>query len=506
MAVKMTNPAYVTSSVVVIDPVALTIQVQQGGSGNNQVDANGITLQCIYSYLKQQWRSSSTLIKYPFPMLPITATQFELINGWNWKDTTSKTLVRDGGWALKDTSNVVQEKWANITTLGNFNAPATDTAYYQQASGAASTAAVFPGPVNQAVQYYGDATHGNMNYAAYFKIFLRIQGKTYDFYDLITAQNLSSLDYTKFAMPLSNAIDLKISTSDSTIAANTPYTGITVTYITASIKGAWVTGTAYALNDVVSSGGRWYKCTTAHTASAAFSTDQASKWTSYTGERQIGTSYYAFTTIINGNSATAEQIYEKIQYMLRQNTTIDTGSSVKGNTASTLLYFVGDTLTTQPGVYIDSFRPADTNRINFYDYANTLRQYPYVAAGQILFNNNLTSDYTISASPAVYTMFFTTNPGGNYGTANAVIVQDKDATNISGNINGTVATNGYVSFSFNYDSNVQGGRTAGTDAGVTVVAIGTTTAQYVSQTSTITRSTSNVIQLVSSLERNYNGV
>jgi hypothetical protein len=41
----------------------------------------------------------------------------------------------------------------------------------------------------------------------------------------------------------------------------------------------WATGTAYAVNDHVNSGDRLYRCTTAHTSSAAFATDLASKWT-----------------------------------------------------------------------------------------------------------------------------------------------------------------------------------------------------------------------------------
>ena len=60
-----------------------------------------------------------------------------------------------------------------------------------------------------------------------------------------------------------------------------------------------------------------------------------------------------------------------------------------------------------------------------------------------------------------------------------------------------------LTFTFNYDSNVQGGRTAGTDANVTAVAIGKSTGQFVSQTGTITRSTANSISLASALERNY---
>jgi hypothetical protein len=43
-------------------------------------------------------------------------------------------------------------------------------------------------------------------------------------------------------------------------------------------RGAWVTATAYAVKDVVSSAGVWYACVVAHTSSAAFATDSPTKW------------------------------------------------------------------------------------------------------------------------------------------------------------------------------------------------------------------------------------
>ena len=58
-------------------------------------------------------------------------------------------------------------------------------------------------------------------------------------------------------------------------------------------------------------------------------------------------------------------------------------------------------------------------------------------------------------------------------------------------------------WTFDYDGNVQGGRTPATDAPVTVVAIGLQTAQYVRTTSTITRATGQTIAMVAALERNY---
>jgi hypothetical protein len=92
-------------------------------------------------------------------------------------------------------------------------------------------------------------------------------------------------------------------------------------------------------------------------------------------------------------------------------------------------------------------------------------------------------------------MFFTSG----FGTGSAILVEDDNGVDISGTLGGASS----VSFTFDYDNNTQGGRTAGTDADVTVVAIGLDTAQYVSATATITRATGQNISLVAPLERNY---
>jgi hypothetical protein len=50
---------------------------------------------------------------------------------------------------------------------------------------------------------------------------------------------------------------------------------------------------------------------------------------------------------------------------------------------------------------------------------------------------------------------------------------------------------------------VQGGRTAATDAAITIRAIGYETAQFVETTGTITRATGLSYSVVAGLERNY---
>jgi len=354
----------------------------------------------------------------------------------------------------------------------------------------------------------------------YFKVFVREQGKTYSDADL-TAIGVVALDFQAYRFPLTNAIDLNISESDSNIAENEPYTKIEITYLRDSegnvydIIGPWVSGTTYAIGNVVSSGGRWYKRIVAGAGTDAPSVD-TTNWASYEGERQIGSIYYPFITIIDGDTdisgvldsgdASITEIYEKIQYLLRQNADIDESSgTVTGKTADSLLSFVGPTLITASGVYIDNFNVNDTNSITFNTFeptagAPTAIQFPFVASLTINFGTNLVND-----ASSKYWVFFQNddagdNTGRDFGTVNAIIVQDNDGTPIAGN----VSSNTSFSRSYNYDGNIQrGAASANTPAPVTVVGIGLSTGQYVQANTTILRTTTNSVTLTAALERNY---
>jgi hypothetical protein len=118
------------------------------------------------------------------------------------------------------------------------------------------------------------------------------------------------------------------------------------------------------------------------------------------------------------NGPTIEQIYNRVQYQLRQDTNINdtnSGNTVTGSTADELLFFVGDAITsgkiTSPpenpegggtGVAILGFNPNDTNDVTLVDNGNTARNFPFLAAGNINFNSNLDDD-----NDAKFWMFFT---------------------------------------------------------------------------------------------------
>jgi hypothetical protein len=95
-------------------------------------------------------------------------------------------------------------------------------------------------------------------------------------------------------------------------------------------------------------------------------------------------------------------------------------------------------------------------------------------------------------------MYFTSVASGDYGMANAVTVNDKDGNPIAGTVSSSS-----VAFTFAYDSNTQGGRSAGSDAAITVVAGNKGVAKPVVTTYTITRAVGQGISLVAEQDRAY---
>ena len=205
-------------------------------------------------------------------------------------------------------------------------------------------------------------------------------------------------------------------------------------------------------------------------------------------------------------NASLQQIYTKIQYLLRQNSDIDfTGGTVTGKTASLLLNFVGSSLKcgffapTNPngggtGVIVEGVKAAEINSIAFYDNSTVSREYPYASAGTMNYNSYLTSGGT-----GYYVMYFTDLAGSNdYGFTGAIIVNNASGNPIQGTITGAS-----IDFTFDYTGNVQGGRTGGTNADVTLVAGNAGSAKPVVVTGTITQSKAVTLVATAEQDRAY---
>ena len=434
----------VVGTEITIDTTAKTFTLNEAG---NLVYKDGVTLQALYSKFIKLWETAA-YNRYPFPMYVIDAksgqwnfgTDGGTFNGWKPADDTTRQALRDGGWNEYLANGTLDRQYVGIVSLGDVNTGAQ--LYYQRDAADAPTNFTFDDEVNEGILVY---QNGVLDKRTYFKAFVREQGKKYKSSTLADTGQSGTGAYTVNVL-LSNETDLKITHDDITVSTAAPYTGIDVTY---------------------------------------FDSDQT---------KTIGADSYPFRAIINGNNATLEQIYEKCQYLLRQNSDIDAGAgSVTGKTANELCYFVGDTLVTTQGVFIENIQSNDVNRIELYDQNNVKRTYPYVAAGTLNFNSYLSSGGT-----GVYVMYHADTVTGDYGTADAIIVKDGNNNDITGTISSSS-----ISFTFDYDGNVQGGRTAGTDAPVVIFALNKGVSKPVVATGTISRAKGLSFSLVAEQDRAF---
>lgn len=518
------DPDFLNQNVeVVFDTTNKTIELVKTGN----LSDDGVTLQCLYSFCKEEWSTDDNLIKFPFPILAITEEKFELINGWDFKNDTTKKLIRTGGWALNPSGTILEE-YACIITLGNVN---NGQVYYQQSTSSNPVNFVLSGAVNQAIKIYGDSSHGNINYRNYLKVFCREYGYTYAMSELSDI-GVTTMTYQVYRFPLATALDLKIIADDNTVDTQAPYTGMSI------------------------------------------------NWYTSPQSRQIGQNSYDFHVVINGNNGTAEQIYTFVQRQLRKNVDIDGNNGGKiGKVTPQLLRFVGDNLyclqwVTNEGTYIDNHKEIDRTRLYFITDTGVLVQFPYAAILTINFGENLVND-----DDAIFRVYFANdddgdNTGRDYGTDDAILVDTtKKWTTVYRSRNNNIATltfsenhslnvgdcikisnvggTGYnglfivntipdtnkitytcvgsnesqtddtngiviqqmggkvlhqnsIQYSYDFDYNIQrGNSSAGKNAPIVTVAIGLSTAQFVLATGTIQRSLSNVVTLVSALERNY---
>lgn len=517
--------------------------------GNLSTD--GVTLKALYSFLKEEWRTdphTKNLAAFDFPMVPITDESFEIVAGWDLLNDTARYLIRTAGWTVRNTSGNATQMWAGIIGLGSIES--NDQLYYQQISGGAASNVQLTGQVNQGVQVYRDddgdgnvAEGSDYDRRSFFRLFAREAGQAYD---IATLADIGVIQMAPIAyrFPIGTGTDLKITDNDATVAANTPYTkiklryfdqafsrdvdsgtdrnfgivvdcgthsgvdgstgagGTTLTSAEGGITGADFTGGTVKIHEGTNAG----TYTISGTPSATVVTISGGTFASALSNQSF-TLYRAVAL-----SATAEQIYTKVQYQLRQNADIDeTDQTVTGKVGDQLLEFVGDTLhvgrykaskfPANPngggtGVYIEGFASGDTNRLNFYDNTNAARTFPYVATLTINFGSNLQAD-----ASAKYWVYFTTLPGAanDFGESGALLIDNAAGSDIAGNVSAQPS----VIVTFDYDNNVQGGRTSGTDAAFTAIGIGLATGQHVKATGTIGRSTSNSVALVAPLERNY---
>ncbi len=450
---KITDPDdLVVGTEITIDTSAKTFTLNV--AGNLTSAKEGVTLQALYSKFVDLWLTAS-YNKYPFPMYVIDSLSGQYIfgfdgtsySGWKPANDATRQMLRDGGWSEYSSGGSLNRQYVGIVSLGSVNSGAQ--LYYVRSTSDGPSNFTFTDAVNEGIQVYGDASNGNFDKRTYFKGFVREYSKKYKD-STLNDTGKSGTGAFIVNLLLSNEDDLKIEATDTVVTGSAPYTSINVTYYTGTVN------------------------------------------------RTIGGVSYPFNKIISGNSATAEEIYTKIQYLLRYTGNINTvGDPVTGKIADSLLSFVGDTLYTASGVYIDNYDGDDINRLVFTNSNNAQVSEPFTAAGTLTFNSFL----SISGA-GYYRMYMSDYTGSltgyNYGSVSGVTVVDASDVPIAGTISSSS-----IAWTFAYDTNAQSGRNAGEDCSVTVVAGNAGFAKPVVTTHTITRAVGQNISMVAEQDRGY---
>lgn len=524
-----------------------TIALDEYGS---LVAKDGVTGNAMWAKFVDLWASGTTYQPFPFPMNVLDARSGQFIygqdpggsyNGWKPLNDTTRQMHRDAGWREYAANGDLNREYVGMVALAS-GFPAGAQFYYQRTSTGSPYDFTFDDAPNEAIQVYGDAANGDFDERTYFKLYCREYGYLYDDGVLGDVGETATGPY-KVQLPIAVGADLDITDDDTTVGADPPYTDIVVKYFTGAFSRDVDTTTERSFGIVIDAAGHHSGIDGSAPGGGSVLTSAAGGMTvdafiggtltiyegtdknvSFPITDNDATTITVTGTIASGSNlsftvapaspawATLKEIYTKIQYLLRQASNInDATGSVNGTTASLLLNFVGPSLKcgfyapTNPqgggtGVLVQGIQAADINSIVFYDNSAVSREYPYASAGTLNFNAAL-----VNGGAGYYRMFFTNDDppgddnGYDYGTPDAITVNDKDGNPIAGTISAAS-----IPFTYDYTGNIQRGTGSGnSDAPVTVVAGNPGYAKPVVATGTISQSKGITIVLTAETDRAY---
>jgi len=510
------------------------------------VAKDGVTGNALWAKFVDLW-ATAAYQKFPFPMNTLDARSGQYIfgqdpggtfNGWVLADATTRQMVRDAGWSEYLDDGTLDKQFVGMVALAS-GFPSGAQFYYQLTATGAKADFTYDDAPNEAIMVYEDGGDDNRTF---FKMFCREEAYKYDDAVLDDVGETGTGAY-KVALPVAVGDDLDITDTDANVSTIEPYISTNIKYFDTAFSRDIDSATGREFGIVVDVGGCWSGVDGSAPGSASVLTTSeggmtidafiGGTLTIYSGADE-GTSFpitdndattitvtgtiasgsdISFTAFLAAPEATdLDEIYTKIQYQLRQDSDINeiTGT-VTGATAGLLLNFVGPTLNcgfytpANPngggtGVLIQGFKSADINSIVFYDNTETAREYPYASAGTLNFNAILTE-----GSTGYYRMYFTNDDapgddnGYDYGTEDAITVNDADDNPITGTI-----TSAGIEFTYDYTNNIQrGSSSGGSNAPITVVAGNAGESKPVVATGTITASKAISVTLTAEKDRAY---
>jgi hypothetical protein len=468
-----------TEKSVHFDTPTKTIYVLEQGN----VDVAGVTGQAFYSFAVQEWKDDEFIIANgPFPLLAIDADAGKYVigqdpsgnnNGWNFADDAgfsiqTRKLMRNMGWNEVSAAGAVLAKYVAVQTLGVFEDPVNDFAYYQFGTDTTVDDTVnftFGGAVNESVKCYeliGDMAGDTPSYATTSTI-TRLTGSFitdgYKVGGQVTISGSTSNNGT-FVLTGVAALTLTVEATPLTVEA----VGTSVWAVDNDnsftlrirVRDGDPNGKVFAQANIASAGKTVlsnfvYAFPLANSTDLNVSVTDIGIDANSDGVPDVGVyagmsiEYFAapqpraglvggsfnFGIIVDANNGTAQEVYEFVQWSLRStggNGTgdIDSGAEIAiGRTMDGLMRFVGPELQVGStdgglsfpanpdgggsGVFIDNLNALSTNDVIFYDNLNAIKAFPETIAVTLDFNQTIIDD-TVAEFDLFYDRTIRTTP------------------------------------------------------------------------------------------------
>jgi hypothetical protein len=371
---------------------------------------DGVAILALTSELQKLW-DDGTFDTYPFPFeeLRPDAETVVFTEGWEPHDADTINAIRDGAIRiLNGETGALSRDYMNVKSAAFVGG--TGVGYYWQEDpdsnpSATITDFVTNGYVNQLVLIRD--VGNSIDRRTFFTCKVAEAGRTVVVYDLVTGENTAELVAKPYNLLLQDQIDPKLAdgsgtplVTDNTIENNTPYTNITYTRHDPDVQ------------------------------------------------RDIEGTDYDFDAIIARGGATAQQVHQKLNWLVRQKSTdIDAGAgTLLGGFSPSISTFIGDNVTYQG--FTDGLPEAEKNTSTFIDSGGTARDFEVVAS--FAFQFFVPTNFTGSAPYKVF-------QESVFGIANAPVMDDGAGDDVAGSITGAQTDD----YSIQFNTFNQNGHPAG---------------------------------------------
>ena len=122
------------------------------------------TTQNWYSFWIEEWISQAALTNTQFPLFAFGPYSVALRDGYEFSGSSDIVYLSRGGIRYRDTGGTTTAIWGGFLSVGTMTGI---QAHYQQVNGSGTASTAATGVVDQLIQIYGDATHGNFDYTAW---------------------------------------------------------------------------------------------------------------------------------------------------------------------------------------------------------------------------------------------------------------------------------------------------------------------------------------------------